>query len=134
MSQLAPEDSGLDPRWNPTYMFASPTRPVDVENTHVLSVYLTVDAYPETFEARRALVRAYGPYLVEEWVRRGLPMGELDHLVHRPGELGPSEAQRIHRSDQAAALAEEFGGVPVVIVLTNVVLAPQYVISRVVFD
>jgi hypothetical protein len=132
--QLAGHERGIDPRWNPTYLFASPTRPVDVENTHVLSVYLTVDDYPETYEARRALVGAYGRYLVEEWVQRGLPLGELYHLVHRPGELGPSEAQRIHRSDQAAALAHEFGGVPVAIVLANVPLAPQYVVSRVTFE
>jgi hypothetical protein len=79
-------------------------------------------------------VCAYGPYLLEEWLERGLPQGELYHLVHRPGELGPSETQRIHRSDQAAALAEEFGGVPVVIALANVPLAPRYVVSRVAFE
>jgi hypothetical protein len=131
--QLAGNDRGIDPRWNPTYLFASPSPPVDVENTHVLSVYLTVEKYPETFEDRRALVCAYGPYLIEEWVERGLPFGDLFHLVHRPGELGPSEAQRIHRSDQAEALAEEFGGVPVVIVLANAQIVPEYVVSRVTF-
>jgi hypothetical protein len=134
VSQLAGQGRRLDPRWNPTYLFASPTRAVDVENTHVLSVYLTVDEYPETLEARRALVCAYGPYLIQEWVERGLPGGDLYHLVHRPGDLGPSEGQRVHRSDQAAALAEEYGGVPVVIVLANIPLAPEYVVSRVAFD
>jgi hypothetical protein len=95
---------------------------------------MTVDEYPAGDEARRALVCAYGPYLVQEWLDRGLPAGELYHLVHRPGELGPSEAQRIHRADQADALAREFGGVPVVIVLANTPIEPRLVVSRVSFD
>jgi hypothetical protein len=132
--QLQGHDRGIDPRWNPTYQFTSPTRPVQTTNTHVLSVYLTVDEYPTTPEARRALVRAYGPYLVQEWLDRGLPPEPLYHLVHRPGELGPSEAQRIHRKDQGEALAHEFGGVAVAIVLANVPLVPELVVSRVRFE
>jgi hypothetical protein len=132
--QLEGRVTEIDPRWNPTYQFSAPSAPLELTNTHVLSVYLTVDEYPATPEARRALVCAYGPYLVEEWVGRGLPEGDLYHLVHRPGELGPSEAQRIHRADQAAALAEEFGGVAVVVVLANVPLNADLVVSRVVFD
>ncbi|MDQ4085727.1 MAG: hypothetical protein M3165_07910 [Actinomycetota bacterium] len=124
---------GIDPRWNPTYRFASPAS-ARAENSHALSVYMTVDDYPTTPEARRALVRAYGPYLVQEWLHRRLPLGELFHLVHRPGELGPSDAQRIHRADQGDALAREFGGVPVVIVLANTALRPDLVVSRVRFD
>jgi hypothetical protein len=124
---------GLDPRWNPTYRFSSPSAG-RAENSHALSVYMTVDDYPTTPEARRALVRAYGPYLVREWLHRRLPQGELFQLVHRPGELGPSEAQRIHRADQGNALAREFGGTPVVIVLANTPLRPGLVVSRVRFD
>ncbi len=134
MRQLEGQGPGIDPRWNPTYQFTSPTPAVNADNTHALSVYLTVDEYPATPEARRALVSAYGPYLVEEWLDRGLPAGELYHLVHRPGELGPSEAQRVHRVDQAAALAQEFGGVPVAVVLANVALHADFVVSRVRFD
>lgn len=134
MKQLEGHTRGVDPRWNPTYRFASPAAPPETRSTHALSVYLTVDAYPNTPEARRELVCAYGPYLVEEWLGRGLPPGELYHLVHRPGELGPSEAQRIHRADQASGLAREFGGVPVVIVLANTPINPSLVVSRVRFD
>ncbi len=134
MQQLDTQGRVLDPRWNPTYQFTSPAAPLDSTSAHVLSVYLTVDEYPATPAARRALVRAYGPYLVEEWLRRSLPTGELYHVVHRPGELGPSEAQRIHRADQAAALAQEYGGEAVVIVLANVPLVANLVVSRVVFE
>lgn len=126
-----PGQGGIDPRWNLTYEFTSaPTRR---DGAHVLSMSVTVDEYPATPQARRNLVRRYGPCLVEEWLDRGLPGGDLYHLVHRPGDLGPSEGQRIHRSDQASAHAREHGGVPVVVVLANTPLEPRYVVSRVRF-
>jgi hypothetical protein len=134
VKHLEGHDRGVDPRLNPTYRFASPAPPPRTGHTHALSVYMTVDEYPTSDEARRELVRTYGPYLVQEWLDRGLPVGDLYHLVHLPGELGPSEAQRIHRSDQADALAREFGGVPVVIVLANTPIDPDLVVSRVRFD
>ncbi len=129
-------EAGVDPRLNPTYRFVSaPAAPRTVRvDTHTLSVYLTVERYPESAEERRALVSAYGPYLVQEWVDRGLPLVPLSYLVHRPGELGPSDAQRVHRADQANALAREFGGVPVALVLSNGRVAPHLVVSRVCFD
>jgi hypothetical protein len=124
----------IDPGWDPTYRFASASADeASAVHMHALSVCLTVQEYPTSYSARRELVGAYGPHLVDEWVERGLPLTELYHLVHRPGELGPSEAARVHRRDQADALAEEYGGVPVVIVLANVALAPQLVVSRVSF-
>jgi hypothetical protein len=134
VKQLDASNRGLDPRWNPTYRFAASAPPPQVGHTHALSVYMTVDDYPTSDKGRRGLVHEYGPYLVQEWLDRGLPLGELYHLVHRPGELGPSEAQRIHRADQADALAREFGGVPVVIVLANTPIEPSLVVSRVRFD
>jgi hypothetical protein len=137
MRQLEARHQGVDPRLNPTYRFASPTPPVGTTNTHVLSVYLLTDEYPTTPQAREALVRAYGPHLVQEWLDRGLPTppGQpLYHLVHRPGELGPSEAQCLHRKDQADALAHEFGGVAVAVVLANMPVVPALVVSRVVFE
>lgn len=134
MQQLEEHGNGIDPRWNPTYRFTSSAPTRSVISTHALSVYTTVGVYPATPEARRALVRAYGPYLVEEWVNRRLPLGELYHLVHKPGELGPSEVQCAHRADQGAALAREFGGVPVVVVLANAPIAPGLVVSRIRFD
>jgi hypothetical protein len=129
-------DTGVDPRLNPTYRFLSapsPPRTVRVD-THTLSVYMTVERYPETAEERRALVCAYGPYLVQEWVGRGLPLVPLSYLVHRPGQLGPSEAQCVHRADQADALAREHGGVPVALVLSNGPVPPDLVVSQVSFD
>ena len=124
---------GIDPRWNPTYRFTSPASG-RAENSHALSVYMTVRDYPATPEARLALVRAYGPYLVQEWRHRSLPLGDLFHLVHRPGELGASEAQRIHRADQGMVLARGVLGRPVVIVLANTPLRADLVVSRVRFD
>lgn len=126
--------SGIEPHWNLTYEFTSADTGRERDSAHALWVYLTVDEYPSTPQARRDLVRRYGPYLVEEWLDRGLPVGDLYHLVHRPGDLGPSEGQRIHRADQASAQAREHGGVPVVIVLANTPLEPRYVVSRVRFD
>ena len=124
-----------DPRWNPTYHFtsAAPVRTGRV-HTHILSVYMTVDAYPDTSEAKRALAFHYGPHLVQEWVDGGLPLVDLYYLVHRPGELGPSEVQRLHRADQASGLAREFGGVPVVLALSNVPVDRRLVVSKVRFD
>lgn len=142
MRQLQAHDRGTDPRdhrggiephWNLTYEFISADTRGENESAHALWVHLTVDEYPSTPEACRDLVRRYGPYLVEEWLDRGLPVGDLYHLVHRPGELGPSEGQRIHRADQAFA-ARQHGGVPVVIVLANTPLEPRHVVSRVRFD
>lgn len=132
MKQLANHVRGMDPR-NPTYQFTAPAYPPQPLDTHALSVYMTVDKYPETYDERRALVCAYGPYLVDEWLSRRLPLSELYHLVHRPGELGPTEAQRTHRADQASGLAREFGGVPVVVVLANTPLDHRLVVSRVRF-
>ena len=126
---------GIDPRWNLTYEFTSAATRRAAESGHALWVYLTVDEYPATPQARQELIRRYGPYLVEEWLHRGLPVGDdLYHLVHRPGDLEQSQSRRIHRVDQAGALAGEHGGVPVVVVLANTPLAPQYVVSRVHFD
>ena len=133
MKDLKGHDLGVDPRLNPTYRFASPASPPQTGHAHALSVYMTVDEYPTSEEARRELVSTYGPYLVQEWIDRGLPVGDLYHLVHRPGELGPSDAQRIHRADQADALARQFGGTPVVIVLANTPIDPDLVVSRVRF-
>jgi hypothetical protein len=123
----------IDPRWNPTYRFSSP-EPAEAQNSHALSMYMSVDDYPTTPEARHALVRTYGPYLVREWLRRKLPLGELFHLVHRPGELGPSEAQRVHRVEHSTAAGRDSDGRSVVIVLTNTPLRPDLVVSRVRFD
>lgn len=134
MKHLEGHGRGVDPRLNPTYRFASPVPRTYAGHTHALSVYMTVDEYPTSDAARRALVCAYGPYLVQEWIDRALPIGELYHLVHRPGELGPSAAQRVHRADQADALAREFGGAPVVIVLANTPIDHDLVVSRVRFD
>lgn len=127
---------GADPASNVTYHFTSTTpRPRPrTRNTHVLSMHTTVDEYPTSTRARRALVRTHGPRLVQEWIDRGLPAGELYHLVHRPGELEPSEAARVHRADQADALAREYGGVPIVMSLANAPVDPALVVSRVRFD
>jgi hypothetical protein len=131
-----PQDhrGGIEPHWNLTYEFTSADARGEKDSAHALWVYLTVDEYPATPQARRDLVRRYGPYLVEEWLDRALPVGDLYYLVHRPGDLRPSEGQRIHRADQASAWAREHGGVPVVIVLANTPLRPRYVVSRVRFD
>jgi len=128
------QGSGIDPRWNLTYEFTSAPTHRATDGAHVLWLSVTVDEYPSTPQARRDLVRRYGPYLVEEWLHRRLPEGDLYHLVHRPGDLGPSEGQRIHRADQAAARAREHGGVQIVVVLANLPLEPRYVVSRVHFD
>ncbi len=125
------QDGGIDPRWNLTYEFTSASTRRD--GAHVLSLSVTVDEYPATPHALRDLVRRYGPRLRQEWLERRLPAGDLYHLVHRPGDLGPTESQRIHRGDQASALAREEGGVPVVVVLANTPLEPRYVVSRVRF-
>ena len=129
-------DTGVDPRLNPTYRFVSaPAEPRTVRvDTHTLSVYMTVDRYPETPAEQRALVSAFGPYLVQEWVERGLPLVPLTYLVHRPGEVGPSKAQCVHRADQADALAREFGGVPVAVALSNGPVPSRFVVSRVCFE
>jgi hypothetical protein len=128
------QDRGIDPRWNLTYEFTSAPTRRETDGAHVLWVSVTADTYPGTPQARRDLVRRYGPYLVDEWAQRRLPAGDLYHLVHRPGDLGPSEGQRIHCADQASALARENGGVPVVVALANTPLEPRYVVSRVHFD
>ena len=128
------DQGGIDPRWNLTYEFTSAPSRRATDGAHVLWVSVMVDEYPATPQARRELVRRYGPDLVEEWLDRGLPEGDLYHLVHRPGDLGPSEGQRIHRADQASALAREHGGVPVIVGLANTPLEPRYVISLVHVD
>jgi hypothetical protein len=125
---------GIDPHWNLTYEFTATAARAGKDGAHTLSVYLTVDEYPSSPESRRDLVRRYGPYLVQAWLDRGLPAGDLYHLVHRPGELEPSEGRRIHRADQACARAREHGGVPVVVVLANTPLEPRLVVSRVQSD
>ena len=126
--------AGIDPRWNLTYEFTSAPSRRAIDGAHTLSVSVTVDEYPATPQARRDLVRRYGPYLVEEWLDRGLPEGDLYHLVHRPGDLGTSTGRGFHRAQQASALAHEHAGVPVVVVLANTPLEPRYVVSRVHFD
>ena len=127
------DGGGIDPRWTLTYEFTATAARRRADGAHALWVYVTVDEYPTTPQARRDLVRTHGPYLVEEWLDRGLPVGDLYHLVHRPGDLGPSEGQRVYRDDQASALAAEHGGVPVVIALANTPLEPRYVVARVHF-
>jgi len=124
---------GIDPRWNLTYEFIATAACPQADGAHALWVSVTVDRYPTTAHARRDLVRRYGPYLVEEWLDRGLPVGDLYHLVHRPGDLGPSEGQCVYQEDQSSAPAVENGGVPVVIALANTPLEPRYVVSRVHF-
>jgi hypothetical protein len=131
VTQLEARERRIDPRWNLTYEFASPESARALVNTHVLSVHTTVSDYPTTAAARRAVVRSYGPGLVEEWISRRLPPGELYHLVHRPGELDGSTSHWDHRSGEPTAPAHDLGGVPVVVVLTNTPLRPDLVVSRV---
>lgn len=127
----APDSTGIDPCWNLTYQFSSAESSPQVADSHALTVYIAVDEYPATPQARRDLVSAYGPYLVQEWRRRRLPLGrELFHLVHAPGDLEASPARRVHRADQAHAQAQESGGVAVALMLANTPLAPHLVVSR----
>lgn len=103
-------------------------------DTHMLSACITLDAYPTSAPDRRGISQEYGPCLVQEWVDRGLPLDDLYLLIYRPGQIGPSEAQCIHRADQASGLAAEFGGVPVVLALSNTPVDPDLLVSRVCFD
>lgn len=136
MRRLEGDGGVTEPQWRPTYAFESrvQTRRGTRLDTHMLSVCMTVESYPTSLNARRALSSAHLPHLVDEWVARGLPQDDLHLLVCRPGDLGRTEGQRIHREDQASGLTREFGGVAVVLALANWPVDPDLVVARVRLD
>ena len=57
---------------------------------------------------------------MQQWVRTDLPFPQVNYyLVYRPGEIGPNQLKIAHLREQAEAVADEQGGVPVLITLID---------------
>lgn len=95
---------------------------------NLVTIMFPVREFPTTQEARTQIAREACREVLDAWRDAGwMRAGQtLNMYVYDPARYGPSTPQRIHRGDQAHAMAANAGGVPVAVTVTNGELDPQF--------